>query len=718
MATMSDNRKDKLAEQYRVHREKMAERMRQQAKAAADIGEIPPIGDPVRRQEAMDSLRAYCEIYRPSAFHLGWSDDHLRVLERIETTVKAGGLFAMAMPRGSGKTTIAITAATWALLCGFRRWVCLVGATEPKAQKLLNGIKSELRFNPLLLADFPEVCYPIVLLDGKPARANSQTYRGKNTAIRWLADNIMLPTIEGSQASGSLVSVCGITGDIRGQQETTPDGEVIRPDYVILDDPQTRESAKSGTQNDDRLAIVNGDILGLAGPGVKIAGVMPCTVIQRGDMADQSLDRQVSPEWHGERTQLLYGMPEKMDLWQRYQEIREACFRNGTDTTEATEFYRDNQAEMDKGARAAWEDRFNEDELSAIQNAMNLYFRDEGAFFAEYQNQPMELRADDTMLSETALAKRMGHTPKAIAPANTTKLVAMVDVQQEILFYAVTAWRHDMTGTVIEYGAWPNQRTTNFRMTGVRNNFTKQFPGESLESKIAKALTAIEKDLFSRTWKTEDGLELAINRMLIDANWGLSRNIVYQHCQRSTHKGSIYPSHGKGIGASNEPLNANHTRRLGRAVGQHWRVDRAKDSPIRHVLFDANWWKSFLHSRLSTEPGTPGSLTLYQASGIEHETIAKHLRAEFPVRTEGRGRTVDEWKIKADRPDNHWLDCLVGCCVAASVEGCRLPSDAGPKRRRSAAQTPQVTTGEQPPATQQPQQEAPRKRHRGSVDYL
>jgi predicted acylesterase/phospholipase RssA len=33
---------------------------------------------------------------------------------------------------------------------------------------------------------------------------------------------------------------------------------------------------------------------------------------------------------------------------------------------------------------------------------------------------------------------------------------------------------------------------------------------------------------------------------------------------------------------------------------------------------------------------------------------------------------VDEWKIRPHRPDNHWLDCLVGCAAGASVAGAIL----------------------------------------------
>ena len=51
-----------------------------------------------------------------------------------------------------------------------------------------------------------------------------------------------------------------------------------------------------------------------------------------------------------------------------------------------------------------------------------------------------------------------------------------------------------------------------------------------------------------------------------------------------------------------------------------------------------------------------------------------------PLRTEARGRTVDEWKLKASAVDNHWLDALVGYAVAASISGIAPFRGAGPKK--------------------------------------
>ena len=95
--------------------------------AGRDIGDLPTVIDPVRKARAAAEFRYFCESYFPLTFHLPWSPDHLKVLTKIEQAVLRGGLFAMAMPRGSGKTTICECACIWAVLNGPREFVCLIG---------------------------------------------------------------------------------------------------------------------------------------------------------------------------------------------------------------------------------------------------------------------------------------------------------------------------------------------------------------------------------------------------------------------------------------------------------------------------------------------------------------------------------------------------------------------------------------------------------------
>ena len=105
-------------------------------------------------------------------------------------------------------------------------------------------------------------------------RAAGQLYQGKQTHMGWTAREIVLPTIAGSLASGAIIRVAGITGRIRGMKHKRADGSSARPSLVLIDDPQTDESARSPSQCANRERILAGAILGLAGPGKKIAGLM------------------------------------------------------------------------------------------------------------------------------------------------------------------------------------------------------------------------------------------------------------------------------------------------------------------------------------------------------------------------------------------------------------------------------------------------------------
>jgi hypothetical protein len=62
------------------------------------------------------------------------------------------------------------------------------------------------------------------------------------------------------------------------------------------------------------------------------------------------------------------------------------------------------------------------------------------------------------------------------------------------------------------------------------------------------------------------------------------------------------------------------------------------------------------------------------------------LTSEYFVKTEARGRSVDEWKQRTEQPDNHWFDYLVGSAVAASMQGALLfgtDIPSAPKRGRT-----------------------------------
>ncbi len=137
---------------------------------------------------------------------------------------------------------------------------------------------------------------------------------------------------------------------------------------------------------------------------------------------------------------------------------------------------------------------------------------------------------------------------------------------------------------------------------------------------------------------------LRIERCLIDANWGSSTDVVYQFCRQSAHAGVVMPSHGRYVGASSIPF-SEYKRRPGDRIGHNWRMPNVHGKrAVRHVLFDTNFWKTFVHARLAVPMGDRGCLSLFGDKPDQHRLFAEHLTAEYRVKTEGRGRTVDEWK--------------------------------------------------------------------------
>jgi hypothetical protein len=659
---------------YEALKERARARSAEMSLSGRDIGELPAVVNPDRKQAASRCFRRFCETYLTQTFSLPWSPDHLKVIAKIEKAVLEGGLFAMAMPRGSGKTTICEAACLWALLYGHRSFVALIGADEEHAANMLDSIKAELENNDLLLEDFPEVVFPIHCLEGIHQRSAGQLYQGKQTHIGWTAREIVLPTMPGSPASGAIIRVAGITGRIRGMKHKRTDGTSIRPSLVLIDDPQTDESARSPSQCATRERILAGAILGLAGPGKKIAGLMTLTVVRPDDMADRILDRDKHPQWQGERTKMVYTWPSNDALWSRYAEIWREGMNADRGIADATEFYRANQAAMDAGAIIAWPERFHPDELSAVQHAYNLKLdRGEVAFFAEYQNEPLpEDAPDEDLLTADQIAAKVNGHNRGEVPLGCTHLTMFVDVQAKALFWLVAGWEDDFTGYVIDYGTEPDQKTGYFSLRDMRRTLTGTTPHAGLEGAVYAGLERLIGSTLGRDWRRDDGAMVRIGRCMIDANWGSSTDVVYQFCRQSAHSAVLIPSHGRYVGASSIPF-SEYKRKRGDRVGLNWRIPVITGKrAIRHVVFDTNYWKSFIHARLAVPMGDPGCLSLFGRRPDQHRLIAEHLTSEYRVKTEGRGRTVDEWKLRLDGIDNHWLDGLVGAAVAASMEGVTL----------------------------------------------
>lgn len=654
-------------------RKKVAERDRQAAKSrkGRDIGACPEVENPKRRRRAEKSLRFFCETYFPELFKLAWSDDQLKVIARIEKAVLVGGQFAMAMPRGSGKTTLCEIACLWALSIAARKFVLFIGSSVDAAEELLASVKVHIESNDIYAADFPAICYPLREIEGRANLCAGQLSEGERTHITYGKKVLVLPTIAGSEASGGILRVAGITGRLRGMSHTRSDGERVRPDLVIVDDPQTDASAKSEPMCAQRERLLAGAILGLAGPGQKIAAIMPCTVIRRGDVADNILDRSKHPDWQGERMRMVRKFPKNEKLWDEYGEIRSAELAAGGDGSQATAFYRKNRKAMDEGAEVSWPARFNDDELSALQNAMNLRLKDEAAFWAEYQNDPDGAKPpDELQLTIAIIITRKNGVARGIVPLWASRLTLAIDVQHHLLYWMCCGWSDAGRGAVVDYNVWPEQSRSYFTYRTVKRTLKLVHKASTVESAVSTGLSALTLLLLSKNWKTESGAELRIERCLVDAADGTLTDTIFEFVRASPMLAMIYPAIGRGIGPDQTQMHQ-YKAKPGEFIGDHWMSQPAPRRAARQIVIDANYWKAYALDRLAMLPTDPHSISLFGGRGADHRMLADHLVSEdrSRLKSEKTGITRDMFKHKPNKPDNHLLDVFANNCVAASHLG-------------------------------------------------
>ncbi len=684
-----------------------------------NIGPIPPVRDWDRRLACAENLELFLRTYLNRQFYLAFCDDHRKVTRKADISTIHGGLFAVAMPRGSGKTEIVKGAALKAVLYGHRRFPLAITATKEAAWELVDGIKFFLEspeLFPLLLEDFPEAVYPIIALDGSTRKQGGQHVDGLRTELNWgnrVIDFPIVPpgnwidgkTIGPSLSGGAKLRATSITGRVRGYNLAG-----LRPDLVVIDDPQTDETAISQRGNEKVERVLARAVMGLAGPDKKISGLMACTVIQPGDAIDRILNHDLHPEWDSERTKMLYSFPTLMvtvdkegnrvnpdkadkdckrvdvakEHWEKYRDILKDYNPNLGEqekklaAVRASDYYAANEEEMKAGAVVAWWDRCDETEFDGLQRAMNLYFQDKYAFFAEAQNDPLPAELGELEeLTAIEIASKINREPRLQIPIGATKLTAFVDVQQRLLYYVVCAWAEDFTGWVVDYGTYPDQKRPYFSYADATHTLRKlpKLEEAGAQAQLYGGLEQLSELILGRAY-AGGGVSHLVSRCLIDS--GYETKLVYSFCRQSAYKNILIPTKGSGIGPEGNSI-TDHKKDLHEIQGLEWYSKPSKESRgVRLLHIDTNFWKSFVMDRLAVPMGGRSGLSLFGEDPLEHRMFAEHLTSEYRIRTKSddkkrSGRIVDIWRQKPGGPDNHFWDGIVGCAVAASYERVTLP---------------------------------------------
>jgi len=272
-------------------------------------------------------------------------------------------------------------------------------------------------------------------------------------------------------------------------------------------------------------------------------------------------------------------------------------------------------------------------------------------------------------------------------------VTAFVDVQHHNLYYLVASWQPGFSGQIVDYGVWPDQGQTRvMSQADIRNKFDQKYPGLTMDQQVYRALGDLVSGLAVQSYRLDRGGEQRIEQILVDASDGQLTNAIYQFCREFRQGTKIHPSHGRYVGAKSQPW-AQWRRKKGEKVGPHWRLRASEEWPIRHVIYDANWWKTFVHQRLKAPFGGEGTIGIYGLSTDGRKLDPRHhmdlvdqvCRSEYPVKVTALERTVIEWQERPNRPDNHMLDCLVGAAVGGSMCGVEMEGNRSYKRQSTRA---------------------------------
>lgn len=681
-------------------RESQRELMARRRAAERDI-EIPPVVNQERRDACEHNDALWLQTYLPRVFYNPFTADQLATIADAGNCLRYGISKCKAAPRGDGKSSILKYLTLKYALYRQIRFVLLICATGPKSDDSLKSIKDKLRAprGEPLADDFPFECAIARYVAPAPARANNATVDGgKTIRVEWAANRLMLPTLVESREIGPIIMSLGYESDqLQGCNVYD-----IRPDFVLLDDLDSRESlaAVDGTIAGKIETIIDQTVGGLGGPGRRLGQFYLGTVTSRTSAAYKYSDPQAKPAWSGTRTPRIRTWPERMDLWEEYTALRHNGQQTRLDPNDATSgaadpfgreahaYYVAHRGDMDAGADLSNIYDFDQDKLpdgtpkhlSALQKCFD-YISDKGmeSFLTEHQNDPPEqLGPLESGITPHLIQRKVNGLDRRQIPEGTIKITRGVDVRKVALHWVVRAWMQDGTPYTVDYGV--------HEVHG-----TKYGSDEGLDVAIRRSILSFLEE--SSEWYSQP-----IDRTLIDARW--RTDAIYGACLEAGLGVQAVIGHGKSAGCAQANFHDVLRGTQDRKPGDGWFLTRK--GRLWLVNADADRWKAWEHDRWMTKEGAAGCLTLFgckdelrpeklSADEKGHHSYAHHICSEVEVEEPYKGVMRRRWKPKST--NNHWLDASYYSDVAASIEG--VPIIGAGARKLVGRRTP---AGERPSA--------------------
>lgn len=309
-----------------------------------------------RRRLGGRSPQAFAEVYLKANCSEPYSTMHLEIFQKLlRMTNRRKMRLAIAAPRGHAKSTIvSLVYVLWCVLYDKERLILIASNTQEQAIGLLKDIKHQLRNNPLIVSDFPEICR---VPKPKP----------------WRDSKIQLP-------NGTMILVYGAGQNPRGVKN-----DKDRPGLIICDDLENEEQAESEEQRDKLSSWFSRTLLNTGHPDTNV--VVIGTILHQDSLLATLVDRQRKPGWGGTKYQAVRQFSNQPQLWQKWVSI----FRGNDDYAQRTGphgarmYYAVNRDHMLEGTDVLWPERESYYDLMVMRETEGLR-----SFQSEKQNEPID----------------------------------------------------------------------------------------------------------------------------------------------------------------------------------------------------------------------------------------------------------------------------------------------------------------------------------------
>lgn len=640
-----------------------AERMRD-SRARHAYNAIPRRNpaDPARRRRLEKDPGKWLRWYFPNIFTLPFADGHRAIIDGIIRADAHGKNMIVAAPRGEGKTNILRFMSLYLVLTARARFVVVGGWQTRAAAEAFNTWIIALT-SERLVADYPEFCAPFAE-STHASRLPRLCWQGEakptGAAIKSARMQIVFPDGRGAMAAGSL------QGDIKGLNITTADGESLRPDKLLLDDPQDITRAASPAFVEDTLHRIDTQWLCLAGPNTRISMMAACTVFAPNDVGE-SLGKRKDSVFI--RIPRVTAWPRGFDtpdsqcrtLWDKWYDL----YCDEKTRAEAFAFYRRNKPVLTDGMSVSWKYRYDaaKGDPDALFAAMvDYYSKGRDAFFSEYQNTPVEKQTRLYELTPAAVLAHRVPLPVNAAPEDAIFTVLTTDINYSYgLTWEVAAFTKERVCHVLARGVWCEKPLP---VSAANTNQTQR------QDKVREALTLFAQWAALQPWK--------LDLWLIDAG-GEQFETVTRFCNRGG--AASLPARAI-IGRSGKTYNPATRTQTGRVRARVYQCHTRETG--RWFCFDADHYKETAQTSFLTPIGAPGSATLFDGNHRDYaEQICREtLEAKgiLETRNGAAGGYAYKWNTAPGKHD--FLDCHAMAFAAAGFEGILASPDDTPAPRR------------------------------------